>query len=95
MSGFNPTALDREFFSGRPLEIQLSVHAGVRSDEKLFPRNPRLEFDAACVDLWPVRGFGRLSGVAQSLRAKRAGCLSDRALECIREAARVRKSQAP
>jgi 3-hydroxypropanoate dehydrogenase len=51
MSGFNPTSLDAEFFPDGRWKSNFLCTLGYGSDEKLFPRNPRLDFDEACLDL--------------------------------------------
>lgn len=51
MSGFNPVTLDAEFFPDGRWKSNFLCTLGYGSDEKLFPRNPRLDFDAACQEL--------------------------------------------
>jgi 3-hydroxypropanoate dehydrogenase len=51
MSGFNPVSLDAEFFPDGRWKSNFLFNMGYGTDENLFPRNPRLDFDEACVDL--------------------------------------------
>jgi 3-hydroxypropanoate dehydrogenase len=51
MSGFNSTSLDAEFFPDGRWKSNFLCTLGYGSDEKLLPRNPRLDFDEACLDL--------------------------------------------
>jgi 3-hydroxypropanoate dehydrogenase len=51
MSGFNAASLDAEFFPDGRWKSNFLCALGYGSDEKLFPRNPRLDFDEACLDL--------------------------------------------
>jgi 3-hydroxypropanoate dehydrogenase len=51
MSGFNAGSLDAEFFADGRWKSNFLCTLGYGSDEKLFPRNPRLDFDEACLDL--------------------------------------------
>jgi 3-hydroxypropanoate dehydrogenase len=51
MSGFNAHSLDAEFFPDGRWKSNFLCTLGYGSDEKLFPRNPRLDFDEACRDL--------------------------------------------
>lgn len=51
MSGFNAQSLDREFFPDGRWKSNFLCALGYGSDEKLFPRNPRLDFEAACLEL--------------------------------------------
>jgi 3-hydroxypropanoate dehydrogenase len=48
MSGFNNAAVDKEFFSGTALKSNFLCNLGKGDPSKIFPRNPRLEFDEAC-----------------------------------------------
>src|ERR1700722_8865690 len=47
MSGFDNAGVDREFFSGTHIKSNFICSLGYGTDEKLFPRNPRLTFDEA------------------------------------------------
>jgi 3-hydroxypropanoate dehydrogenase len=51
MSGFNRETLDAEFFPDGRWRSDFLCNIGYGSDESLFPRNPRLGFDEACLDL--------------------------------------------
>ena len=51
MSGFNPVGLDAEFFPQGRWKSNFLCTLGYGSDEKLFPRNPRLDFAEACHEL--------------------------------------------
>lgn len=51
MSGFNSQSLDREFFPDGRWKSNFLCSIGYGSDEKLYPRNPRLDFDEACLEL--------------------------------------------
>jgi 3-hydroxypropanoate dehydrogenase len=51
MSGFNAEALDAEFFPDGRWKSNFLCNVGYGSDENLFPRNPRLDFEDACLDL--------------------------------------------
>jgi 3-hydroxypropanoate dehydrogenase len=51
MSGFNPATLDAEFFPDGRWKSNFLFNLGYGTDENLFPRNPRLDFDEACRDL--------------------------------------------
>ena len=51
MSGFNPASLDAEFFPDGRWKSNFLFNMGYGTDENLFPRNPRLDFDEACLDL--------------------------------------------
>lgn len=48
MSGFNNAAVDREFFAGTTWKSNFLCNLGKGDPSKIFPRNPRLEFDEAC-----------------------------------------------
>lgn len=48
MSGFDNTKLDAAFFAGTTIKSNFLVALGIGTDERLFPRNPRLSFDEAC-----------------------------------------------
>jgi 3-hydroxypropanoate dehydrogenase len=47
MSGFDNKAVDAEFFAGTRIKSNFLCSIGYGSDENLFPRNPRLTFEAA------------------------------------------------
>jgi 3-hydroxypropanoate dehydrogenase len=47
MSGFDNATVDREFFAGTRVRSNFICSLGYGTDEKLFPRNPRLTFDEA------------------------------------------------
>ena len=47
MSGFNPAGVKAEFFAGTNIEPNFIVNLGYGTDENLFPRSPRLEFEEA------------------------------------------------
>jgi 3-hydroxypropanoate dehydrogenase len=47
MSGFDNQAVDAEFFAGTRIKSNFLCSIGYGSDEKLFPRNPRLTFEEA------------------------------------------------
>ncbi len=51
MSGFNRKTLDADFFADGRWRSDFLCNIGYGSDDKLFPRNPRLTFDEACLDL--------------------------------------------
>jgi 3-hydroxypropanoate dehydrogenase len=51
MSGFNPMSLDAQFFPDGRWRSNFLFNVGYGSDDNLFPRNPRLDFDEACLDL--------------------------------------------
>jgi 3-hydroxypropanoate dehydrogenase len=48
MSGFNYPALEAEFFPGGKVKANFICAIGYGSEEKLYPRGPRLSFDEAC-----------------------------------------------
>lgn len=48
MSGFDNDGVDREFFAGTAVKSNFLCNIGYGTDENLFPRSPRLEFDEAC-----------------------------------------------
>ncbi len=48
MSGFDNAKLDAAFFAGTPVRSNFLCALGVGTEERLFPRNPRLSFDEAC-----------------------------------------------
>ncbi|MFA7553450.1 MAG: malonic semialdehyde reductase [Spongiibacteraceae bacterium] len=48
MSGFNAASLNADFFPDNRWQANFLCNIGYGSDEGLFPRNPRLDFDQAC-----------------------------------------------
>lgn len=48
MSGFDNAGVDEAFFSGTTIKSNFLCNLGYGTDENLFPRNPRLDFDEAC-----------------------------------------------
>lgn len=48
MSGFNNAMVDEAFFQGTTWKSNFLINLGFGDAEKLFPRNPRLDFDEAC-----------------------------------------------
>jgi 3-hydroxypropanoate dehydrogenase len=48
MSGFDNAKVDAEFFSGTSVKSNFLCNLGYGDASKLFPRNPRLDFDEAC-----------------------------------------------
>ena len=48
MSGFNNEGVDKEFFAGTEIQSNFLCNIGYGTDENLFPRSPRLDFDEAC-----------------------------------------------
>jgi 3-hydroxypropanoate dehydrogenase len=51
MSGFNRATLDAEFFADGRWRSNFLCNIGYGGDENLFPRNPRPDFEEACVEL--------------------------------------------
>lgn len=51
MSGFNKDSLEADFFPDGRWKANFLCNIGYGTDERLFPRNPRLAFDQACLDL--------------------------------------------
>ena len=51
MSGFNAAGVDAEFFPDGRWKSNFLCNLGFGTDENLFPRNPRLDFEEACLDL--------------------------------------------
>ena len=51
MSGFDAGKLNAEFFPDGKWKVNLLCNLGYGDRGKLFPRNPRLEFEEACVIL--------------------------------------------
>ncbi len=48
MSGFNADGVNSEFFPDGKWKVNFVCNIGHGDPSKLFPRNPRLEFDEAC-----------------------------------------------
>ncbi len=48
MSGFDNDGVDKEFFAGTTWKSNFLCNIGYGTDEDMFPRSPRLEFDEAC-----------------------------------------------
>jgi len=48
MSGFNNAKVDAAFFAGTTVKSNFLCNLGYGDASKLYPRNPRLEFDEAC-----------------------------------------------
>ena len=48
MSGFNNAKVDEAFFAGTRIKSNFICSLGVGTDENLFPRLPRLDFEEAC-----------------------------------------------
>jgi 3-hydroxypropanoate dehydrogenase len=51
MSGFDAVSLDAEFFPDGRWKSNFLCNLGYGSDENQYPRNPRLDFDEACLEL--------------------------------------------
>jgi len=51
MSGFNARSLDMEFFPDGRWKSNFLCAIGYGSSDNLYPRNPRLEFNEACLEL--------------------------------------------
>jgi 3-hydroxypropanoate dehydrogenase len=51
MSGFNAAGVDQEFFPDGRWKSNFLCAIGYGSDVNLYPRNPRLDFEEACLDL--------------------------------------------
>jgi len=47
MSGFDNAAVDKEFFAGTNIKSNFIASIGYGTEENLFPRNPRLNFEEA------------------------------------------------
>jgi len=47
MSGFDNAGVDQEFFAGTPFKSNFICSIGYGSEEGIFPRSPRFDFDAA------------------------------------------------
>ena len=48
MSGFNAEKINTAFFSGTSVKVNFVCSLGYGDQGKLFPRSPRLSFEAAC-----------------------------------------------
>src|SRR5579864_256330 len=48
MSGFDNAKVDAEFFAGTSVKSNFLCNLGYGHASKLFPRNPRLDFDEVC-----------------------------------------------
>lgn len=48
MSGFDPEKMNATFFPGGKIKSNFICAIGYGSQEKLYPRGPRLDFDEAC-----------------------------------------------
>lgn len=48
LSGFNPEALNAEFYAGTNLTINFICGVGIGDPDGVFPRSPRLEYSDAC-----------------------------------------------
>ena len=48
MSGFDNAKVDAEFFAGTSVKSNFLCNIGYGDASKIFPRNPRLDFDEAC-----------------------------------------------
>jgi 3-hydroxypropanoate dehydrogenase len=48
MSGFNPEGVNKEFFPEGRFKSNFICALGVGTNERLFPRSPRLPFERAC-----------------------------------------------
>ena len=48
MSGFDNAKVDAEFFANTAIKSNFLCNVGYGSNEKIFPRAPRLDFDEAC-----------------------------------------------
>lgn len=51
LSGFDRAAVDREFFPGGRWRSNFLCNIGYGRHDLLFPRNPRLPFEKACIEL--------------------------------------------
>jgi hypothetical protein len=47
MAGFDKAGVDREFLAGTSWKSNFICAIGEGTDENLFPRSPRLDFDEA------------------------------------------------
>jgi 3-hydroxypropanoate dehydrogenase len=48
MSGFDQDGVNTEFFAGTNVKSNFLCSIGYGTDENLFPRSPRLDFETAC-----------------------------------------------
>ena len=48
MSGFDKTGVDKEFFEGTAYRSNFLCSIGYGTDENLFPRSPRFDFEEIC-----------------------------------------------
>ena len=48
MSGFDNAGVDAEFFAGTTVRSNFICNIGHGTDENLYQRNPRLDFEEAC-----------------------------------------------
>jgi 3-hydroxypropanoate dehydrogenase len=48
MSGFDNAKVDAEFFPSSSVKSNFLCNLGYGDHSKVFPRNPRLDFDEAC-----------------------------------------------
>jgi len=48
MSGFDNAGVDKEFFAGTKWKSNFLCNIGYGTEENLFPRSPRLDFEQAC-----------------------------------------------
>lgn len=48
MSGFNPQAVEKEFFPGGRIRANFLCSLGIGDPKALFPRSPRFDFDEVC-----------------------------------------------
>ena len=48
MSGFDPAKVDAAFFPDGKWKSNFLVNIGYGDSAKLYPRNPRLDFEEAC-----------------------------------------------
>lgn len=48
MSGFDKAGVDKEFFAGTEIKSNFLCNIGYGTDENLFPRSPRFDFDEVC-----------------------------------------------
>ena len=51
MSGFSREGVDNEFFPDGRWKANFLINLGYGDKEKLWPRNPRLSFEDACLIL--------------------------------------------
>jgi 3-hydroxypropanoate dehydrogenase len=51
MSGFNQEKVNEEFFPDGKWKVNFLCHVGYGDASKLYPRNPRLKFEEACIIL--------------------------------------------